>query len=359
MRLSTRRFFSARWLLYWLVLLGHVLALIGLNMALTVNRLSAQVTPPLEVALLAPETTPESLAPPTPPKPTTPAQAQTPKPELAEAMDASHDTPPQRPEQLTEQAPSAAVDEATAPSDPAPVMPLAKVPEPSTQALKTTQEVDRPKLNFKPPAATELHYVVTKDNTQAKATLRWQPKPLEQGEATPRYEMSYEATYFGLSIIKQNSVGTLESTGLAPIRFSDQRRGRAAQATHFDYVPERITFSNNHPSAPLTKGAQDRASFLIQLAALFAGQPELLQEGQLLTMPVASVDELETWTFEVQSSEALALPIGTLQATRVLRRPRKSFDQTVEVWFAPQHAYLPVRIRLTDSSGATDSQLSQ
>jgi hypothetical protein len=37
------------------------------------------------------------------------------------------------------------------------------------------------------------------------------------------------------------------------------------------------------------------------------------------------------------------------QATIALKRaPRREFDQTVEVWFAPALGYLPVRIRITD-----------
>jgi hypothetical protein len=64
------------------------------------------------------------------------------------------------------------------------------------------------------------------------------------------------------------------------------------------------------------------------------------------------------WAFEVQANESLALPLGETQAIKLLRRPRRAFDQTVEVWLAPTLAYLPVRIRLTDSGGVTDSQLS-
>ena len=319
---------SSRWGLYLAVVVFHVLALAGLNAALTLNRLAAQAEQSFDVAILPQDA---------PAQPPQPAKPETPPPQDAPAKS---DTMPAA--EPAEAAPIALPALATAASESTPALVVAAA-LPISQDLQTWRAM--------PPEPVQLRYNVTKDGDSARANLTWQ---LRHGD----YELGYEATYFGFSIIKQISSGKLAATGLVPVRFSEKRRGRSEQATHFDHAKNAVTFSNNRPEAKLAMGSQDRASFLIQLASLFAGQPDQLKTGQVITLPVASVDELELWAFEVQASESLALPIGETQAIKVLRRPRRAFDQTVEVWFAPAHAYLPVRIRLTDSGGVTDSQLS-
>ena len=36
---------------------------------------------------------------------------------------------------------------------------------------------------------------------------------------------------------------------------------------------------------------------------------------------------------------------------KLTRKPRKEFDQKVEIWFAPSLGYLPVRNRITQPNG--------
>ncbi len=321
---------SPRWGLYLAVLLLHVLLLAGLNAVLTLNRLAAQVEQSFDVAILPQEAADEPLI----PKPAD--------------KSVKAESPPAEP------------------VTPAPVAlpPQEDPPAPSTQALPALAAAslptghERQALRAMAPESVQLRYSVTKDGDSARASLIWHSAKAEKTGQATHYELSYEATYFGISIVKQISSGTLGAAGLVPARFGEKRRGRSEQATHFDHAKNTVTFSNNRPEAKLAMGSQDRASFLIQLASLFAGQPEKFKAGQVIEIPVASVDELEIWAFEVQASESLLLPIGETQAIKVLRRPRRAFDQTVEVWLAEALSYLPVRIRLTDSGGVTDSQLS-
>ena len=35
----------------------------------------------------------------------------------------------------------------------------------------------------------------------------------------------------------------------------------------------------------------------------------------------------------------------------VIRKPRREFDQKVEIWYAPSLGYLPVRNRITQQNG--------
>lgn len=217
-----------------------------------------------------------------------------------------------------------------------------------------------PTVAFQParvPYSVDLRYQLIKGNDSAKASLVW--RITQSADGTSSYEATLEATYFGLSAFKQTSRGLVQTgAGLLPTKYTDKRRGKSEQAAHFERDKNVIIFSNNRPEAALALDAQDRVSMLVQLASRLAAEPQHYAAGQMMAMPVANADELERWIFEVQSTELLTLPIGELEAIKLTRRPRRAFDQMVELWLAPAQQYLPVRIRLTDSSGVSDLLLT-
>ncbi len=327
-----------RWRLWLVVLALHMLAASGLNAALSLNRFAAtHSSGAMAVSILPPELAAPKL------------QA---APKVAAKMIPKIMTKPLEQPELhmsVEPIPEPAL---AAPAEPASLLAIATTP-----AIPPASLIQHG-LRASPPESVLLKYNVQKDRDSAKASLNWRVgKPAADSAASP-YELTYEASYFGVSLIKQTSTGTLGATGLMPVRFSDKRRGKSEQAAHFDASKQRVTFSNNRPEAKLAAGWQDRASVLIQLSSLAAAQPGRFKTGDSLELPVASTDELEPWVFEVQGTARLALAVGELPAVHLLRRPRRAFDQTIEVWLAPSLTYLPVRIRYTDSSGATDSLLA-
>ncbi len=160
----------------------------------------------------------------------------------------------------------------------------------------------------------------------------------------------------------QQSEGILGPEGLRPERFGDRAAGgRSEQAAHFERDPSgtggRIRFSGNQPDAAFTAGSQDRLSVLVQLAALAAASRQPLRPGQTLRMPVATVREARTWTFEVEVEEDLTVnvqshqPPQTWRTLRLRHRPEAAYDQELVVWLAPALDYLPVRLRLTQAEG--------
>lgn len=153
----------------------------------------------------------------------------------------------------------------------------------------------------------------------------------------------------------QTSAGRVSPTGLLPERFADKTRSE--KAAHFDAERQLIRFSNNRPDAPLQAGAQDRLSLFMQLAGLLQAQPQAYATGQVISMQVAGTSDAEVWRFQVQATEALVLPAGTLRARKLVREPREPHDHQVEIWLAPAHAHLPVRIRITQSNGDRVDQL--
>jgi hypothetical protein len=90
---------------------------------------------------------------------------------------------------------------------------------------------------------------------------------------------------------------------------------------------------------------------VLQLGAMFAGEPSRYPAGSQITVQTASTKEAEPWTFTVEGKETLALPGGRMEAVRLIRNPRKEYDVKVELWLAPGAAYAPVRLRLTQPNG--------
>lgn len=245
-----------------------------------------------------------------------------------------------------------------APSLPDP-LPAAPVPAPAEVAASPppAQDPVPPSAAFpvQLPGSARLTYALSGQargfNYSAEAQLLWQ----HDGR-------NYQAAltvggFFLLSPRSSSSVGEIGPLGVEPRRFSD--RMRSEQATHFQPEQGRIVFSSNAPQAPWQAGVQDRLSLFFQLAGLLGGDPARFVTGAQVQVPTAGTREADLWTFTVMGRPTLDLPVGE-QATIALRRePRRPYDQTIEIWFAPALGHLPVRIRIVQGNGdVLDQKLS-
>jgi len=205
---------------------------------------------------------------------------------------------------------------------------------------------------FKAPESAVLSYKVQGHakglNYWANAELAWQ----QDGQ---NYESRLSVSAFLLGSRTQVSKGTLGPEGLMPTRFGDKNRSELA--AHFQRDKGIISFSANSPDAPLLKGAQDRLSVVIQISSLFAGDPTRFPLGTMLSFQTVSQREAEVWHFLVEKEEMLQLPFGEISAIKLNRKPRREFDQHIELWFAPTLGYLPVRLRITNANGDMVDQL--
>ena len=206
---------------------------------------------------------------------------------------------------------------------------------------------------FKVPAPVFLKYQVLgmskQMNYSAWAEFSWQ----HDGQ---RYDSKLEVGAFLLGSRSQTSQGTLGTEGLMPQRFGDKFRTEVA--SHFQRDKGVISFSNNAPEVPMLKGAQDRLSVVMQIAALLSAEPERYPVGTMLSFQTVATRDAEVWLFLVEKSETLQLPYGDVPTIKINRKPRKEFDQTIELWFAPSIDYLPVRLRVTNANGDfVDQQL--
>jgi hypothetical protein len=202
------------------------------------------------------------------------------------------------------------------------------------------------------PASAHLAYAVQGMakgfNYHATSKLQWK-------NTAGRYEASLEVGAFLLGSRTQTSAGLLGPEGLMPERFSDKTRSELA--VHFQRDKGIISFSANTPEVPLLKGAQDRLSVVMQLSALLAGEPTRYPPGTMLSFQTVSQREAEVWQFKVVNEEALSLPYGDLPSIKLLRTPRRDFDQRIELWLSPTLGYLPVRLRITNANGDFVDQL--
>ncbi len=203
------------------------------------------------------------------------------------------------------------------------------------------------------PGSVRLRYTMTGRSKgmdySASAELDW----LQDGQ-TYDAKMVVSALFLGSRTM--TSHGRITDDGLAPTRFSDKSRGE--RAAHFESDKGKISFSANTPDAPWLPGAQDRVSVFLQLGSMLAGDPAKYRVGSTVSLYTAGPRDADTWTFTVEAEEKLNLPAGEMSTVKLTRKPQRDYDQTIEVWFAPSLAYLPVRNRITQQNGdLIDQQL--
>ena len=234
------------------------------------------------------------------------------------------------------------------PSAPAPLAaaPAAAIAQPIAAALPAAPAREAGALNVAVPASVRLHYLVTARRQQllwhGQGELDWR----HDGE---RYEAKLELSAPLLPKRTQRSSGNVTPQGLEPVRFSD--KARSEQAAHFERDKGRVTFSSNRPDAALMAGAQDRLSVMLQLGAIIAGDPQKYRQSATIELQTAGTHEAEPWQFTIEGEELLELPGGAINAIKLIRHPRKEYDQRVELWLSPGMDYVPVRLRLTQPNG--------
>ena len=179
-------------------------------------------------------------------------------------------------------------------------------------------------------------------NYQANAELAWKTN----GDS---YDVAMKVSAFLIGSRSYTSVGKITPTGLAPTRFADKFKNELA--AHFQADKGKITFSANTPDAPWVNGVQDRVSVFMQLGGVLAADPTAFPAGSNITFLTVGPRDTDTWTFIVEAEENVDLLGSPLPTVKVTRKPRKEFDQKVEIWYAPSLGYLPVRNRITQPGG--------
>ena len=199
-----------------------------------------------------------------------------------------------------------------------------------------------------PPSMT-LRYQLTRGALSGSGELHWQ---LDGA----RYWLRLDGAVLGVNVLTQISEGAIDAAGVAPLRFTDQRGRRSPQAANFQRDAGKVTFSGPSLELPLVPGAQDRLSWMIQLAAVVDADPlRWLDASQPITLQVVGArGDAAAWVFHSVGTASLQLPEGHVQTLHFRRDPRGPYETTVDVWLDPQRHHLPVRA-LQRSAGEGDA----
>jgi hypothetical protein len=190
-----------------------------------------------------------------------------------------------------------------------------------------------------PPAVT-LHYDLRRGALQGSGELQWRP----QGE---HYHARLDGRLGDVNVLTQTSEGGFDAAGLAPERFTDQRLRREVRAANFQREAGKITFSGPSTEFPLVVGAQDRLSWMVQLAAIVAAEPQRIGPGgKVAIVVVGARGDMGIWVFRYVDREWLSTGESLIHAAKFMREPRDAYDTGVEVWLDPERHHLPARALL-------------
>jgi hypothetical protein len=149
--------------------------------------------------------------------------------------------------------------------------------------------------------------------------------------------------------LRATSSGQRTGTGLMPQLFeggrgsNDPRRVRA----EFDWEAEKLTVArrDRNESLPLPPGTQDQLSIMYQFMFLQPDHP------QVLRLTRTNGRKLEQHSYAVTTGVEIVTPLGRMTTVHLVRQHQPNEDG-VEVWLAPQHHYLPMKLVILDDKGA-------
>ncbi len=277
--------------------------------------------------------------------------------------------PPINPLPLPEPAETAVALSSTppAPGPTAPVAPSADdgagsaITAPATLTLPLSS-LAAPAAAFEWPPSTRLSYTLTgnyRGPVEGQARVEW----LTNGG---RYQVHLDASvgpsFAPLVTRRLSSEGVLTAAGLAPRRYEEVTTAplRAPRRVNLIFGEEQVRLANGS-EVPRPPGLQDSASQFVQMTWLFTTQPQLLEAGRSVIIPLALPGRVEPWTYVVRAGEPLNTPVGTVATVHVQpQRGARPGDLTVEFWVAPSLQNLPVRILIRqDADNYIDLKLDR
>lgn len=265
------------------------------------------------------------------------------------------DAPPATPTAQTPDLPApevAAPDAAPAPPTDAPDNDVAlPAPAPAPESRPPTKEGDVAPVRMPdtyrvtPPPSGRIEYTVTRSapggapSDAGGASMAWR----SDGN---RYEVEIDGVMGTLS-----SQGRVDDAGIAPDR-ALRAVGTGKAATTFDRATGTIA-SPDGRADQLAPGSQDAASVLLQLAGIGLGDARQVRM------------ELEFWVggsggagverYQVLGPERIETGLGPLDTVRLARIAENGAPR-LELWLAPQHAWVPVQLRMTTADGMASTQ---
>ena len=208
-----------------------------------------------------------------------------------------------------------------------------------------------PGVKFSVPPSGDLQYDTFYNG------VRNQPGTIHWSSDGKTYDMVVSMPVPFIGTFSYSSHGHVDAFGLAPDQYIEKRGHRAEDVAIFNRTTKQIAFTKTPASLPLSDGAQDRFSMVMQLASLVRGDPDAYKPGVTRQFFVVDNDSGEIWPIETIGDETIRTQQGYVSARHFMRLPRHAGDQRrIDVWLAPSLGWLPARILQTEPNG-TEIQL--
>jgi hypothetical protein len=269
--------------------------------------------------------------------------------------------------------PAARAEAPVAPAQPVPARaaPARRIPAGDGGALRPSPRDARtwPVYPTQPPPSVTLHYSIIQTGAAASAAGA---ADLEWRRDADSFSLRLGATLGGRPAREWQSTGRFDTAGVAPLRLVEREKGRDRRAVTFDREAGVVRLSSAPGAPALAPGAQDRWSWIPQLAAIVEagarrGEPRAHWELQVAGLR----GELERWTFRAlpsgapppelrpQGNELSARAQRAPDLLHVLRATEQPYDLRIEAWLSPSLHHLPAGLRMSTPPGPWSLSLWQ
>ena len=178
--------------------------------------------------------------------------------------------------------------------------------------------------------------------------------------ADGRYRIVSETHAVGLLVLlapqplRVTSNGRLTGTGLVPLHFEGKRGDSDPRQVRADFDWEsaqlKVLRSGRNEVLPLPPGTQDQLSIMYQF--MFVA-PDGTRE---LHLSRTTGRRLERHHYTVRTGVEIDTPMGRMMTVHLVRQ-HTAEESGVEIWLAPQHRYLPMKMLIQDDDGARYEQV--
>lgn len=154
--------------------------------------------------------------------------------------------------------------------------------------------------------------------------------------------------------LRVTSSGRLTGAGLAPQHYESKRGDddpRQIRA-EFDWKGAQLNVwrSGRTETLPLPPGTQDQLSIMYQFMYLAPDRPQLLQLSR------TTGRRLEQHRYTVRTGVEIETALGPVTTVHLVRQHEPE-ESGIEIWLAPQHRYLPVRLLVREDDGSRFEQV--
>lgn len=216
-----------------------------------------------------------------------------------------------------------------------------------------------PKYTFRAPESVEISMQLVRSKPDSNpsygvGSIHWE---MNDSKYAMRIEAGVDMLITSIHLYTLTSEGRFGGAGVQPYLSNESRLRRAPTATHFNYDDKTISFSASDKTIAMEEGAQDKASFLMQLTAMGYADEQQFFPGQEIRLQVAEEKDAAQFQFLVLNQEEITTKLGKMLAWHLVRPPRPgSYNSQLDIWLAPSFGWYPVQIRNTESNGTVTLQ---